>query len=401
MEKELSWDYWTDHDSNANTGKFYLYRNSMYLGSNNMVYYRYSTYPKTEENAAFHITNTSPVAAGITAFFVAGLRTGYRLYDELRFNRHFDSEELYKIYLRNVSKWTFLENNKAPVKRPYEEVNYIFLCEHIKSEKKCLIASEPYYSEFLDEQDKSTKEKIHEYVLGYISWIEKKIKSLSPEAQITISDKIKPGIINSQHETINKTSIISSYLIKIRSFLDFFIKFYNLQLNPSTDYILAEKIGLGMDYNSKFDYYIKSNSPLANIKDFREIITDALLDPGIDKGGLISLISGLYKLTEKILSLPSQEYVLYSLSRVVSIMLEYRSNNVTYHPLGSVIPDHSLIFYDNFKFFDFVKEMNGFLELTIPQASPELNNSNIPAGKISSEDSVSPLMKIKKMMSTH
>ena len=181
MENEVSWEYWTDHEENLKTTKFYLYRNPVYLGPDGKRYVQYSTYFKDPENPKNHISSSQPVAFGISVFFAMGLSNLRSLNELLHYEENFSSINLYEVYYKIISEREINLNSRSPLPRPEKHVILNLLARHMDDEKKHLDDSETYFTEFLNEKDRVNKLQLKKYVGAYINWLAFKHAALAKE----------------------------------------------------------------------------------------------------------------------------------------------------------------------------------------------------------------------------
>ena len=195
MEHEVSWEYWTDHEQNLKTTKFYLYRNPIYLGPDGQKRVQFSTDFKDPENPQNHISSSKPIAFGISVFFAMGLPKLRDLSDILYLEEGLSSANLYQLYFNIVSKSGLNSIRQDRISNTEERILLEFQNRHLKEEKQYLIESEKYYSEFINDEDHKLKMVIKKHVNNYINWLSAKNKALLRQVAY-IESRSKLNLIN-------------------------------------------------------------------------------------------------------------------------------------------------------------------------------------------------------------
>ena len=313
MENEIDWEYWPDQDTFINTGDIYLYRNPIELDGAGGKSRKYVITPQPPESHEIQLKTTKPVASGITAYFASDFGNTMSLYNCISRVIDFDTESIYEVYLKYVSKLAITQNKKSPKPKPEAEVDFLFLSNHLEQERKYLLDSSDYYDEFHDHMDAAVKSQIKIYVNSYIEWIESKRKDLLEK---------HPGFKNLLAN--NKYFLEKSIPISILPFIklddaqfikatESFLKFINfhidLQFYPDSAFLKNNFISFECRKGTIFSYFLKIDSDILNYEIFENRITNMLLK-GVPKENLKSLISETYSLATNISKLPDEKIIL-------------------------------------------------------------------------------------------
>ncbi len=381
MSNEISWEYYIDYNISATTGVFALFRNPIYLGADGLRRYRYSTYPQSPESTEIPLTMTRPIAKGIAAFFAGGYGPNINLYRSLKNKEYFDSVYLYKVYLRNVSKWVFLENTQSPNPKPVAEVDFAFLTQHLIDEKTHLTDSENYFLECFDENDLKTKAQIKEYLNGYIVWIEEKINPLKEVEQnkdaaivnekfgIASSPLIKAPILVSELSPIE-------YITAIEQILYFIFECFRDQSYPNHRPFLTSLSELLTSEKMEFRYLLHIDSDLLNFTYFKTLIRSLLVDSNTKFEGLKVVLKNCFEISKLNSNLYSKYLEIKSIEDYDAIYIEFGSTS------GDIMFDcepQQNKHYDTYYNFDFgalSKRIYTYLEMEVFYDVLEPNHSS-------------------------
>ena len=174
MTQIYSWEDSFDRETADKSGNFCLYRNYCIKHNNEEFNYEFLLIPGTLNwNPLLYLT--TPVAKGITVYYCNSLFFEKSLFQHLSDDTSFSTHYIYENYFDKLFNVFLNKFNSRPTPVSKDEVECIFLPQHLKDETISLLESEKYYTECINENDRILKAKIREYVTGYFGWLKAKI----------------------------------------------------------------------------------------------------------------------------------------------------------------------------------------------------------------------------------
>lgn len=187
----LGWLDWTIRDKD--TGNFHLYRNY----KNEDGSYKYLWRPITDlivrnengvkkyydpEGVLFDpegivlykkiVTDTNPIAYGITAYFGADTDNSECLRTKIKTGLDFNKINLFNSYLNLFLLGAIKESLMDPTEESELEIKNRFLIDHLNNERKMLKRSSIFYKEVLNDEDRELTIRIYKFVEGYFQWLD-------------------------------------------------------------------------------------------------------------------------------------------------------------------------------------------------------------------------------------
>lgn len=180
MISNLRWDDFLDEERISLMGEFCLYRSYRGIDGNYLLSrhqrpkagFVNATHDQNNKVEPTCIWETSPVAVGITAFYVRdfvnlrGLK--YRIENDWKLK----SKVFYTQYFNNCFAQELLKNDKLPIPDTDENVKKWFIPIHLKKERLKLEESKKYFEECKNEEDEKLNCKLRGYVDGYFLWLD-------------------------------------------------------------------------------------------------------------------------------------------------------------------------------------------------------------------------------------
>lgn len=179
MKSKLLWTDFLDEKRMNLFGEFSLYRNYRDIHGNFLMYYYQrpragfvdATQVQDNKEEPTWLWETTPIAIGITAFFVCDYNLSGCLKFFLKKDWDFKANDLYLKYFNNCIGQEYKKNDKLPNPDFHENVKKQFISNHLKEERIKLEESKKYFEECKDADDEKINNDIKEFVNGYFIWL--------------------------------------------------------------------------------------------------------------------------------------------------------------------------------------------------------------------------------------
>jgi len=294
MDLLVNYVYYLNQKKCMQNGEYLLYRNEVYEREDKSLYYKYSEYPHAEfEGVSIIEATTSPVAYGITAFFVGGVPVLDSLYTKIKSNIQFDSEQYYSSYFKSVNAKKFRDNDRSPIKKLIDEIKFSCYINDIEQERKYLLDSEIFYTESITEEDNQAKIKLKEFVLGYITWLKNKAYALLKQYPSFLSPDLKDKIfppykLNELTITIEELSDLK-FIEVSKEFLGFVSRLFEIHGDFSKQN-LVEQAAFGSNASEESHYDFNCDPVILDSVYFKVRVNGILSSANYDKAIIKSLL---------------------------------------------------------------------------------------------------------------
>ena len=206
-------------------------------------------------------------------------------------------------------------------------------------------------------------------------------------------NELMNGQMNQHLYTVNIKSETKSYLIKTEAFLAFMIKYFELQLNPDTDFRVAYSLGAYQTYNTEFEYVYSSLDDFLDLETFKSNVISIISDSKSPKAAK-SILKPLFKSINAITEVYSQRMQYTTWDKKLTLHIEYKKGNITCDVGDPFYPD-DFICKSNIEVAEDILFMRDYLKTALfpdKQIKEEKKENSKP---IESIQSATPVINIK------